>query len=117
MRHAILLRRDPRSEVDEELRDHIEQRIRDYVARGMDPQSARRAALERVGDVERVKHECVAFLAARGRAEERGALMSVSWLDVKLGLRMLIKYPGLSVVAVIGMAVAIAIGAGAFGVI
>lgn len=40
-----------------------------------------------------------------------------SWLDVKLGLRMLTKYPGLSSVSVIGMSVAIAIGVGAFSVV
>ena len=40
--------------------------------------------------------------------------MSISWTDVKLGLRMLVKYPGLSIVAVSGMALAIAIGAGYF---
>ena len=40
-----------------------------------------------------------------------------SWLDVKLGLRMLAKYPGLSSVSVIGMSVAIAIGVAAFSII
>ena len=40
--------------------------------------------------------------------------LNVSWLDVKLGIRMVAKYPGLSLVAVLGMAVAIAIGAGYF---
>jgi predicted permease len=43
--------------------------------------------------------------------------MTVSWLDVKLGLRMFAKHPGLSLVTVVGMAVAIAIGAGYFGAI
>ena len=43
--------------------------------------------------------------------------MRISWLDVRLGLRMLAKYPGLSLVSVTGMSVAIAIGAVAFGVI
>jgi putative ABC transport system permease protein len=38
----------------------------------------------------------------------------ISWLDVKLGARMLIKHPGLTLVGGLGMAVAIAIGAGAF---
>ncbi len=41
----------------------------------------------------------------------------VSSLDVKLGLRMFFKYPGLSLVSVFGMAVAIAIGAGYFTVL
>ena len=38
----------------------------------------------------------------------------MSWLDFKLGLRMLVKYPGLTLVGGLGMAVAIAIGAGFF---
>jgi hypothetical protein len=37
-----------------------------------------------------------------------------SALDVRLGLRMLRKYPCLAIVGGIGMAVATAIGAGAF---
>ncbi|HEX5475892.1 MAG TPA: ABC transporter permease [Vicinamibacterales bacterium] len=43
--------------------------------------------------------------------------MNFSWLDVKLGVRMLAKYPGLSAIGVIGMALAIAIGAGYFAAI
>lgn len=38
----------------------------------------------------------------------------ISWLDIKLGARMLVKYPGLALVGGLGMAVAIAIGAGSF---
>ena len=38
----------------------------------------------------------------------------VSWIDVRLGVRMLAKYPGLTIVGGLGMAVAIAIGAGFF---
>jgi hypothetical protein len=35
--------------------------------------------------------------------KSRRASVKVLWLDVKLGLRMLAKYPGLSLVAVGGM--------------
>jgi putative ABC transport system permease protein len=38
--------------------------------------------------------------------------LNVSWLDFKLGLRMLLKYPGLTLVGGLGLATAIAIGAG-----
>jgi putative ABC transport system permease protein len=38
----------------------------------------------------------------------------ISWLDVKLGIRMLFKNPGLTIVGGLGMATAIAIGAGTF---
>ena len=40
-----------------------------------------------------------------------------SWMDVKLAARILVRYPGLTAVGVLGMAVAIAIAAGAFGII
>ena len=38
----------------------------------------------------------------------------LSWLDVKLAIRMFLRYPGLSAVAVIGMAAAITIAGGAY---
>jgi predicted permease len=40
-----------------------------------------------------------------------------SWLDIKLGLRMLAKHPSLTVVGGLAMAVAVAIAAGFFGII
>ena len=52
----------------------------------------------------------VALLRRRG-------LPSVSLIDLKLSLRMLIKHPGLSLVSVFGMTVAVAIGAVAWGFI
>jgi len=108
---------DPRKEVDEELRFHLEQRTRDYVERGMSPESARQAAAQRFGDTARVRDACAPMLARDRAAEARRTRWRVSWLDVKLGLRMFIRYPGLSLVSVTGMAVAIAIGAGYFTVL
>ena len=102
--------------MDEELKFHLEQRTRDYIAQGMSPEAARRAATEKFGDVARVRETCTSLLAGERAAEERRTLVGVSWLDVKLGLRMLAKYPGLSIIAVLGMSLAITIGAGYFGV-
>jgi putative ABC transport system permease protein len=109
-----IFRRDPGSEVGEELDFHLEQRIRDYIERGMDPEAARLAAHERMGDVERARIEGAALLSGGRRTEERRTLLRISWLDVKLGARMLVKYPVLSIVGGLGMAVAIAIGAALF---
>jgi predicted permease len=103
--------------VDEELRFHLEQRTRDYIARGMSPEAARDAAAQRFGDPARVSEACTSVLLAERAAEKRRALVKLSWLDVKLGLRMLAKYPGLSLVAVGGMAIAIALGAGYFALV
>jgi putative ABC transport system permease protein len=112
-----VFQRDPADEIGDELEFHLENRIRDYVDGGMDPEAARKAALERMGDIERARIECTALLASERRAHERRVRLNVSWLDVKLGVRMVAKYPGLSLVSVLGMAVAIAIGAGVFGTI
>ena len=105
---------DPHQELDDELQFHVEQRIRDFIARGMTPEAARAAAAQRIGDLARVRRACTAVLAAAQAAEGRRTVLKMSWLDVKLGLRMLVKYPGLSLVSVIGMAVAITISAGYF---
>src|SRR5687768_5723731 len=111
------MRQDPAKELDDELRFHLEQRTRDYIARGMSPEAARQAAAERFGDEARVRDACAPLLAADRASEARRTLWRISWLDVKLGLRMFIRYPGLSLVSVTGMAVAIAIGAGYFTVL
>jgi predicted permease len=111
------MNQDPKQEVDEELRFHLEQRTRDYIARGMTPDAAREAAAQRFGDSTRVSAACASVLLAERAAEKRRAFVKVSWLDVKLGLRMLAKYPGLSLVAVVGMALAIAFGAGYFALV
>src|SRR4051812_15073790 len=112
-----IVRPDPKEELDEELRFHLEERARDYVDRGMSPESARHAAAQRFGDAARVRDVCVPMLAGDRAADARRTLWRISWLDVKLGLRMFVRYPGLSLVSVTGMAVAIAIGAGYFPVL
>ena len=43
--------------------------------------------------------------------------LGMSWLDLKLGVRMLVRYPVLTVVGSISLALAIAIGAAAFALI
>src|SRR5262245_21681981 len=113
-RWATIFRRDPRQEVDSELAFHVEARVQEYIDRGMSPESARRAATDRLGDLTRVREECAEMLKQERRANDRRVALSLSWLDVKLGVRMIRRFPVLSLVSVIGMAVAIAIGAGYF---
>lgn len=55
-------------EVDEEIALHVEMRTRELVERGMDPQTAREVALNRLGDVASLKRTCVDLGRKRDRA-------------------------------------------------
>jgi predicted permease len=63
----------------------------------------------------RVRRRSVRDPGAAGRRAGPGT--GVSWLDVKMGVRMLIKYPALTLVGGLGMAVAIAVSVGFFAFI
>jgi predicted permease len=58
------------------------------------------------------------FGAERLRERTRNADMraGMSWIDLRLAVRMLVRYPGLTFVGVIGMACGIAIAAAAFAI-
>jgi putative ABC transport system permease protein len=112
-RWSSIFRRSPGGEVDEELAFHLDERIREFVAAGMSSEEARAAALARLGNFDGVRSECTSLLTAERRADERRRQVYLSWLDVKLGIRMLVKYPGLTLVG--GIAIAFAIWVGASG--
>ena len=100
-------RRGAESRMDQEFRFHLEMEtdrlMRDHA---LDPVEARRRALVAFGGVEKHKE---ALRDGRGLAGLRGLS-----LDLKLGGRMLVKYPGLTVVGGLAMAFAIWVGAVVF---
>ena len=106
----LFARRAAESRMNEEFRFHIdmetERRVRES---GLTVDEARRQTLAAFGGVENHKE---ALRRDRGLAWLGGFS-----LDLKLGLRMFVKYPGLALVGVLGMAVAVAVGAVAFGII
>ena len=86
--------RDARDEYrasTEEMVFHVEQETEHNLRNGMPPREARRAALRAFGGIDR-------FTEA-AHDERPGTTWSdfrMSWLDWKLGARMLAKYPGMS---------------------
>lgn len=100
------------AEMAEEFRLHIELRTRDLVGRGVAPEEAARQARVEFGHIETHREH-----ARASRGLRILDVLSMSRLDVKLGLRMLAKYPGLTLVSVIGMTVSVAIAAGAFAAV
>jgi predicted permease len=101
----LFARRAAESRMRDEFQFHIEMETdRLMRARGLAPDEARRRALAAFGGVEKHKE---ALRDGRGLAWLGG--MS---LDVKLGGRMLLKYPGLTLAGGLALAIAIGIGAG-----
>ena len=96
-------------DMEAEFRLHMEMRAEDLVRSGLTPADAARRARIEFGSKDSFKD--------RGR-EARGLRMfdslRVSMLDLKLGGRMLLKHPGLTVVGTIAAAFAIAVGTTAF---
>lgn len=88
-------------DLDDEVEAHLAEAIDDHVARGLSPQEARYAALRDFGGVTQVKQV---------HREMRRRFTLMNWLDFKLGGRMLVKYPGLTIVGGLAMAFAILVG-------
>ena len=102
-------RRNKNEELDAEIGAHLEASIRERMERGATRAEAEAAARREFGNVALVK-------------DTTRDVWGWTWIehlgqDLRFGVRMMRKYPGLTLVGVVGMAVAIAIAAGAFGII
>ena len=97
------------SEMDAEFRHHIELRAADLVRAGVPVAEATRRARLEFGSPERYKDE-----GRESRGLRRIDALRVSWLDFKLGFRMLARYPGLTLVGGLAMAFAIWAGSATF---
>jgi putative ABC transport system permease protein len=102
---AVRNRHEIEAGMDEEFRLHTELRARDLERGGMPPQKALFVARQQFGSPARYKEESRA-----SRGIHRIDQLRFSWLDFKVGFRMLARYPGLTVVGTVAIAVAIALG-------
>jgi predicted permease len=107
----------PQAEVDDELRFHLERRTQDNIDRGMSPEAARRAALERFGDIAGVRQECAQLLAADRKAEARRDWLDDLRQDVRFAVRAAFRAPLFSMLAIVTLALGIGANAAVFGVV
>lgn len=80
-------------DLKEELREHLEQQIKDNVARGMSPEEARYSALRTLGGITQIEQQC---------RDARGASILADFVqDLRYGFRQLCRNPGFSALAIL----------------
>ena len=96
-------------ELDDELRDHLERKTEEYVAKGLATEEGRRRARLDLGGVEKVKEEC--------RDARRVDFIETTIQDFRICLRMLRKVPLFAALATLTLAVGIGATTAMFSVI
>jgi macrolide transport system ATP-binding/permease protein len=106
---ATLRRSRMESEMDAELRFHIEAYTEDLVRGGVSREEAMRRARIEFGGIERVKEE--------GREVRGIRLIETAIQDLRYGVRMLRQNPGFTVAAMLAIALGVGINVGVFSVL
>ena len=116
-RYSTLFGRDIRSDIEQELRFHIEARARELVDAGWQPQAAEEEAHRLFGDRDSILAECQQINTRFEQRRKVLAYLADIATDVRLALRTLRKTPGLTAISILTLALGLGAATAIFTVV
>ena len=108
---------DPKADVNDEIRFHLEMRTKELVEDGWSPVEARNEARRQFGDLSHVRSECHKIDRGLDRARRRLVFVDELRQDGRHAVRQLFRSPGFALTAIVTLALGIGATAPVFSLV